>query len=174
MNGKTKDQPPPGHIVALSQQNVSELSSICERFLMDRHQVKISSETLRIILPKMLSRIVDHYRVNPPLPPVNEINKIALMQIKEFALDQQRSRGQAAGPLGPPDPPAHRSQQPHMSPAVATSSRLGVLEESYNDSEGEDPTMLGPATGRDMPAIEIKEQAVTEDEFFKRLQQFEI
>ncbi|NDB86120.1 MAG: hypothetical protein EB127_25975, partial [Alphaproteobacteria bacterium] len=84
-------QSPPAHQqrmhineIALSQNNINELASVCERFVRDKYKVDLTTETLRIILPRIVSNILNQFQHSVSPPAVNEINKIAMMRIKEF------------------------------------------------------------------------------------------
>lgn len=76
----------------MSQKNVNTLALVCERYLLDKHKASISRDTLRMILPKILSQIINHFTRNPPLPHSDEINKIAMMRIKDFVVNKQRDQ----------------------------------------------------------------------------------
>jgi hypothetical protein len=97
--------PPQSHTVALGASNIKNLSVICNRFFLEKHNVELSLDTLHIILPKILSKIVDHYAANPPIPPVEEVNIIAMTRLKEFVLKQQQQQQPLQQPL---------QQQPFM------------------------------------------------------------
>jgi len=98
--------------VALSQRNINALSLVCERFVKEKYQTALSNETLRIILPKIISQILTHYTNNPPMPSVEEINKIAMMQIKNFVLEQQKTESQQVYEPQPHLVPSPIPQQP--------------------------------------------------------------
>jgi hypothetical protein len=78
--------------IALSQNNINELASVCERFVRDKYSVNLTTETLRIILPRIVSNILNQFQHSVSPPVVHEINKIAMMRIKEFVLEQKVSR----------------------------------------------------------------------------------
>ena len=78
--------------IALSQSNINELAGVCERFVRDKYGVDLTTETLRIILPRIVSQILNQFQNSESVPAVHEINKIAMMRIKEFVLEQKMTR----------------------------------------------------------------------------------
>ena len=97
----------------ISQANISHLCNICERFFLDKYNINVTQDTLNKTIPVLLNKIIIYYNKNPPFPPLQEVNKIAMQRMKDFIL----SKTQPPQPLHQ-QPPQPLHQQPHQHPPL--------------------------------------------------------
>ena len=95
----------------ISQANITHLCNICERFFLDKYNINVTQDTLNKTIPVLLNKIIIYYSKNPPLPPLQEVNKIAMQRMKDFILSKtqphqqpqpQQQQPQLLEPLIPP------------------------------------------------------------------------
>ena len=102
----------------ISQANITHLCNICERFFLEKYNINVTQDTLNKTIPVLLNKIIIYYNKNPPLPPLQEINKIAMQRMKDFILSktQKPSQVQHQQPLLEPLQPPINSQKIPLMP----------------------------------------------------------
>ena len=97
----------------ISQANIKHLCTICERFFLEKYNINVTQDTLNKTIPVLLNKIIMYYKKNPPLPPLQEINKIAMQHMKDFILSKTQPPPQQITQQIPPQqiPPQQIPQQ---------------------------------------------------------------
>lgn len=74
----------------LSAENINTISAVCGKFISERYNVELAENTLRQILTNIHKKNLEYYRINPPLPSLEELNKRAISEVRDFILQQQQ------------------------------------------------------------------------------------
>ena len=74
----------------LSAENINTISAVCGKFISERYNVDLAENTLRQILTNIHKKNLEYYRINPPLPSLEELNKRAISEVRDFILQQQQ------------------------------------------------------------------------------------
>ena len=136
----------------ISPQNIGNLCSICERFFLEKYKLNVSQDTLNKTIPILLNKLITHYTKNPPLPNVQEINKIAMQQMKDFILSKINKQDQVLQaqqtpllaqqhiePLQQLQPTQHpqQPQQPQQLPSTQSTNfkNINVANLKYNPND---------------------------------------
>jgi ribosomal 50S subunit-recycling heat shock protein len=166
---------PMAQMTVLSTNNINTLAGICEKFFLEKYKAEITKEALNMFLPKILSRIVDHYNQHPPMPSVEEINKIAMMQVKSFVL-QQISQSSRSSDIN-----VNTNTNINANTTTNTNANIHAHEDYDEDEPLPTPQVqpLAPIQQQSQsmasfPQAESVDRAVKEDEFMKRLQSLEM
>jgi hypothetical protein len=154
------------------------MAGVCERFFVEKYNAHITNETLKVILPKIFSKIIDYYRDNPPLPSLQDINKLAMTRVRDFVLKKLEENDQTTSlPSFVQSSQQHIQQQMQqlsefqipsapepLGAAVETHEPVHepVYEQHVYDQSGE------------FPQMHMKDGAVDEDDFRKQLQSLEL
>ena len=171
----------------ISSQNITTLCVICERFFLEKYKLNVTQDTLHKTIPILLNKIIIHYNKNPPLPNVQEINKIAMQQMKDFVLSkinkQQPMQQPPIQPLLQPMQSMQQMQQPLMQPMQPLMQPMLTPENDlikstnliYNPNDlyiNESTETIPPEQISQHNSTYSKEK-VSEDDFFLKLQDLE-
>jgi hypothetical protein len=97
----------------LSPENINTISAVCGKFISERYNVELAGNTLRQILTNIHKKNLEYYRTNPPLPSLEELNKRAISEVRDFILQQQQRSPQIQqSPPPQQQPPRSNSQLP--------------------------------------------------------------
>lgn len=172
---------------ALGQQNIDLIAGVCGQFIRERYNAQLEDSTLRIILTNILRKQVDYYRANPPIPPLEELNKRAISEVRDFIIQQQReSQSQPQQPqsqqpqyaqpeqiFNPPPPPQVQQPQPQSQPQPHSQSH--PLSQQLSQVA---PQPLQSTIDFNEHLVNQEEHSIqdvrNEDDFFKKLQILEM
>ena len=127
----------------LSKKNITQLENICERFFLEKYNITITQDHISYI-PTLLNNIVRYYNKNPPCPSLQEVNKIAMQNMKERILQTSKETLDAQ----------------HMQ--ISTLNEVRNTDPN-NENDQNDQNDLSDANP----------SGVTEDEFFIKLKKLE-
>lgn len=96
-------------VIILGQSNIIQLCNICERFFLEKYNINVTQDTLTKTIPILLKKIIAFYGKNPPLPNIQEINKIAMQRMKDFILSRMQQDQTGNNDMQPKQP-----QQPQI------------------------------------------------------------
>ena len=97
--------------VILSEKNINDISVICKSFIQQNYNISLEYSTLQTILRNILIKHINYYNHNPPIPPVEELNKRAIGEVRNFVLEQKQGK-----PL--PQPQLLQQQLPQPQPQL--------------------------------------------------------
>jgi len=104
----------------LSPENIRTIVELCGNYIRERYETNLSEETLYKVLTNIHKKNLEYFRANPPIPPLDDLNKRAIAEVRDFvieqkrkALPQQQQQQQLSelfqGRQPPPQPPASES-----------------------------------------------------------------
>lgn len=147
--------PPPGSFVSVT--NVQYLFQLCKEFLQDKFQLKVSEPQLQSMLQSSMQELILYFRNHPPMPSLDELNKRAIIRVKDKALQG----------VSPPQRPTKPSRPRSSKPPV---------EEEEEPIASPSPALTDPLPPPVMESKRPTDPNVAEDgdDFVKRLQQLEL
>ena len=74
----------------LSPENINNIVTLCSKFIQERYNVSLAKSTLYEILTNIYKKNLQYFRNNPPLPPLDELNKMAISEVRNFIIEQQK------------------------------------------------------------------------------------
>ena len=164
----------------LSSENINNIVQLCSQFIRNRYNVSLEDNTLHQILTNIHTKNLQYYRNNPPLPSLEELNKRAISEVRDFIIEQQKQKQYAQNQQKIEQttynfqPPSHPQIQPiPSSPLQSSNSQLEGyqnidLQQSYLNEEMNSSNKLNEST-----ELSIREEK-DEDNFFKKLQTLEL
>ena len=178
-------------VIILGQTNIIQLCNICERFFLEKYNINVTQDTLAKTIPVLLKKIIAYYGKHPPLPNIQEVNKIAMQRMKDFILSRMQQEQtineqlmpsiplqQQSSPMLQPLPPPISTQSTHINTDTDTDTYSQPVELKYNpyDLHNTANTTNLINTSDINQNIENNEtpiDKVTEDQFFIRLKNLE-
>jgi hypothetical protein len=108
------------HHPILEQSNVELITNVCSAFIREKYQATLEDTTMRKILVSIFKKQVTYYTAHPPFPSLEELNKRAIGEVRDFVIQQkQGSQTLSMGPQAPPPPP---STPPQFNPNYQSQS----------------------------------------------------
>jgi len=167
--------------VILGQSNIIQLCNICERFFLEKYNINVTQDTLTKTVPILLNKIIAYYGKNPPLPNIQEVNKIAMQRMKDFILS--RMQQEQSQPVLTTLPPPISTQSTN----IKTDIQPHTIELKYNPYDlhnitNTNNTNSTNSTNNTNNSIDIKQNIetnetlidkVSEDQFFIKLKNLE-
>ena len=131
-------------VIILGQSNIIQLCNICERFFLEKYNINVTQDTLTKTVPILLQKIIAYYGKNPPLPNIQEVNKIAMQRMKDFILSRMQQEPAIINKKQQPQqPPILTPLPPPMSTQtnnINTNTSLQTAELKYNPYDLHNPT----------------------------------
>ena len=178
--------------IILGQINIIQLCNICEKFFLEKYNINVTQDTLTKTIPILLKKIIAYYTKNPPLPNIQEVNKIAMQRMKDFIL----SRIQQEQPeYSEQQEQLENNEQIQMPPPISTHNSINttnvtnsqIVELKYNQYDLHNPinkinpidtvstvsTLTPIDNNKNIENNETINDKVTEDQFFIRLKNLE-
>ena len=174
----------------LSPENINNIVTLCSKFIQERYNVSLAKSTLYEILTNIYKKNLQYFRNNPPLPPLDELNKMAISEVRNFIIEQQKIEQQKIEQqkqeyntqhhVNNFQPPPHPQVQIHTQTKYPSMNQSPLLQQpnskvedyhniqvqqSYINEELQDHSELSDISIR---------QEKDEDNFFKKLQTLEL
>lgn len=74
----------------LSADNINIISKLCGNFIRERYNVSLEDSTLKQILTNIHKKNLQYFNAHPPIPSLDELNKRAISEVRDFIIQQKQ------------------------------------------------------------------------------------
>ena len=105
------------YIHPLSDDNINNVVILCSKFIRERYNVSLEDSTLKEILTNIHKKNIQYFQSHPPIPSLEELNKIAISEVRDFIIQKQSSQPskvslpKSVTQIPPPPQSPNQSQQ---------------------------------------------------------------
>jgi len=117
----------PNHLF-FSIKNKNYIFNLCEQYLSERFSITIEQDELKKVLISTMLSTFEYFTENPPIPPIDELNKRTVIRVKDHVLLLMREKSLLKHPIQSHGQPHSQSlaqshAQPHTQPYSNTQSQ---------------------------------------------------
>jgi hypothetical protein len=166
----------------LSDQNIENVYRVSRQFLQDKYNFQVQPNELYANIQQILRELVQYYTAKPPFPPILELNKMTISEIKNKVLKllSQQQSSQNLSAQKPTLSPSSPMQPPSMQPSHNLSNEPS--QQNSPSFQLQSPPLMEQMSSdidsihevfQETGDISVRDEK-NEDEFFKKLQVLEL